>query len=196
MSLVALNALSQDRFPEIRVEGDFLTYSASSPLESYDVVRSGPEFVPSGQRIRIERSEAAGEHGFLWTWLPPLNPELCSHAFWKLNCAEEGSVQLTKPLSVPVRITPLAAEGTPKSTTSREFSEYWQLAVIGLKRGETVFRIRSDQGDLDVWAYPTQDGYLALTPRVLQRWDRGLAWAFEPKLGREVQVLIRVAEYP
>jgi hypothetical protein len=193
MSLLALDALAQDHFPELRIEGEFLPYSASAPMESYDVIHSGPEFVPPGQRLRIERSEAAGEHGFLWTWLAPLHPELCSHAYWQPHCSEAGPDQPAQPVSVPVRVTAMAAEGTPTSTTSLEFSEYWRLGVIGLKRGETVFRIQSDQSDLDVWAYATLDGYLALTPRLLPRWDRSLIWQLEPRPARGIQVLIKVS---
>jgi hypothetical protein len=193
MPLIAFIALAQDTFPKLHIEGEFLPYSASAPTQSIDVVRSGAEFVPFGQRLRIERSADAGEHGFLWTWLPPLHPELCSHPYWQQHCSESAFSRSTETVSVPVRVTTLAAEGTPLTTSDKDFSIYWKLAVVGLQRGETVFHIQAENGGPEVWAYATDDGYLALTPRILPHWDRSLSWRFEPKLGREIQVLSKVA---
>ncbi len=193
MSLNAYAALAQPSPSLLRLEGEFLPYSASAPLENYDVVRSAAAFVPPGQRLRIEHNPSGDAQEYLWTWLPPLNVELCEQPFWKVHCA---AVESGQPVSVPVRIITLRAEGTPESTTSQEFSDYWKLAVVGLRRGETVYRIQAELGGPDAWAYLTEAGYLGLTPHLLARFDpdHGWVWAHprdKPQPSRGIQVLVR-----
>lgn len=195
MSLNAYAALAQLSPSLLRLEGEFLPYSAGAPIENYDVVRSAAAFVPPGQRLRIERNPSGDAQDYLWTWLPPLHVELCEQPFWKVHCAEVESGHPV-PVPVPARIITLRAEGMPESTTSQEFSDYWKLAVIGLRRGETVYRIQAEPGGPDVWAYATGDGYLALTPRLLVRFDRSLDWKWtyrEPEPASAIQVLTRAS---
>lgn len=193
MSLTADATRAQPPASLLRLEGEFLPYSANAPIENYDVVRSAPAFVPPGQRLRIERDPSGEAQDYLWTWLPPLHAELCNHPFWKAHCA---AVDAGHSVSVPVQITTLLAEGTPENTTSQEFNAYWVLAVFGLKRGETVYRITSAAGGPNVWAYATDDGYLAMTPELLPRIDRNLDWQWpyqEPKALPAIQVLTRAS---
>lgn len=178
----------------LRLQGEYRPFSAEGLIEHFDVAASGAALVPPGQRLRIERDPDGDAEAFVWTLLPPRHAELCQQAFWAARCAGTGA---DDELSARVRITAMLAEGTPQTTSVAEFDEYWRgLAIFGLSRGHTLYRIQSEDGGPDAWAYLTEAGYLALTPHLLPRFDPEHGWAWDhprdkPQPRRRIQVLVR-----